>query len=672
MRFKLQAPYEPAGDQPKAISVLTDRLQSKDSKAVLVGVTGSGKTMTMASVIEKLHQPTLVMTHNKTLAAQLYREFSDYFPENAVEYFISYYDYYQPEAYVPTSDTYIAKEADINQEIEMLRLRATSSLIERRDVIIVASVSCIYGLGSPEAYQKSVLMLKKGENISRSDILTSLIRMQYTRNDTSFGRGAFRVRGDTVEVLPAYAGDGIRVEFFGDEIENLIKFDALTGKAKLKLPLAAVYPAKHFITEEPLVEVAVTSIKKELEEQIKFFRSQNKPLEEERIQQRTMFDIEMLKEMGYCNGIENYSRHLTGRAPGSRPSCLIDYFPEDFLIIMDESHVTIPQVGGMFEGDRSRKQTLVDFGFRLPSALDNRPLNFQEFETLARKVLYVSATPADYEMSQTSNHVEQIIRPTGLLDPSVEVRPTEGQMDNLTSELQKRIDAKERSLITTLTKKMAEDLTEYLEERGFAVKYMHSDINSLERVEILRDLRKGEFDILVGINLLREGLDLPEVSLVAILDADKEGFLRSARSLIQTMGRAARNINSRVIMYGDTITKSMKQAIEETERRRSIQEEYNKKMGITPQSIQKAVVDIIEREKNEEENIMKIAESVKAEYDPKKFKSEIDLMETVKRDMLTAAEKLDFERATLLRNLLFAKPPKLRVLPSKNGVKKPK
>ncbi len=653
IKFKLEAPFQPAGDQPKAIKRLSEILRYSDGKGMLVGITGSGKTMTMASTIEKLNRPTLIMTHNKTLAAQLYREFKDFFPSNAVEYFISYYDYYQPEAYVPTSDTYIGKEADINQKIEMLRLRATSSLLERRDVIIVASVSCIYGLGSPEAYQKSVLILEKGERITRETILKKLLQMQYTRNDIELSQGTFRVRGDTVEILPAYSGDGIRIEFFGDEIEQLSKFDVMRGSIKIKLPLVAIYPAKHFITETHQIERAVSNIREELEEQMIFFRSQNKPLEEERIQQRTLFDIEMLKEMGYCNGIENYSRHLTGRAPGSPPDCLFDYFPDDLLVIIDESHATIPQVRGMFEGDRSRKQTLVDFGFRLPSALDNRPLNFQEFESIVTNVLYVSATPMEYELEHSHESVEQIIRPTGLLDPLIEVQPTKNQMDHLTHALQERVKKKERCLITTLTKRMAEDLAEYLTNQDFQVRYMHSAIDSLKRVEILRDLRKGEFDILVGINLLREGLDLPEVSFVAILDADKEGFLRSSRSLIQTMGRAARNINGKVTMYADSITKSMGQAIYETERRRSIQEAHNKKMGITPETIQKAVVDIIEQEYQEDKKEGKLIEKLNDEYATNNFKSPDDRSEAIKKAMLKSAEEFDFDKAALLRDLLF-------------------
>ena len=650
--FKLCAPYEASGDQPNAIEKLVKDLQCGNSKAVLVGVTGSGKTMTMASTLARLNKPTLVITHNKTLAAQLYREFKDFFPENAVEYFISYYDYYQPEAYVPVSDTYIEKEATINEEIEMLRLRATSSLIERRDVIIVSSVSCIYGLGSPEAYRKSVLMVHNGEPFAREEAMAKLIKMQYHRNDQNFSRGTFRARGDTLEILPAYSGDGIRIEFFGDEVENISKFDALTGKVKINLPLVAIYPAKHFITEEPLLEMAIKDIKEELEQQKLFFESQNKPLEQERIQQRTLFDLEMLREMGYCNGIENYSRHLTRRSPGSRPECLIDYFPDDFLMIIDESHVSIPQIRGMFEGDRSRKQTLVDFGFRLPSALDNRPLNFEEFETLARNILFVSATPAEYELKYSDSYVEQVVRPTGLLDPAVKIRPTDNQINDLLKELKARADSNERTLITTLTKKMAEDVTEYLLEQGVQVRYIHSDINSLERVEILRDLRKGEFDVLVGINLLREGLDLPEVSLVVILDADKEGFLRSGRALIQTMGRAARNVNGTVIMYGDKITRSMREAIDETERRRSIQEKYNQEHGVTPRSIQKAVVDIIERDYKDENSEEKVLEYLLDRYDKNKFKNQKERKLIIKREMLSAAENLDFERAAILRDML--------------------
>ncbi|RME92818.1 MAG: excinuclease ABC subunit UvrB [Candidatus Hydrogenedentota bacterium] len=647
--FQLKAPFPPAGDQPKAIEELS-KILSTGEKAVLLGVTGSGKTMTMAGVIENLGKPTLIITHNKTLAAQLYREMKDFFPENAVEYFISYYDYYQPEAYMPVTDTYIEKDASINDEIEVLRLRATSSLLERDDVIVVASVSCIYGLGSPEDYEESVLVLKPSQEISRRYVTEKLLHMQYERNDTELLPGRFRLRGDVVEIFPAYSNELIRIEFFGDEVEALKRTDPLTGKSREVLKRVAIYPAKHFITSKPRLAEAIEAIREELKERVKFFERNNKPLEAERIQQRTLYDIEMLKEMGYCSGIENYSRHLTGRPPGSRPACLLDYFPEDFLIIIDESHVTIPQIAGMYNGDRARKQTLVDFGFRLPSALDNRPLNFEEFEQLAKNVLYVSATPAEYELKQTKHVVEQIIRPTGLLDPIVHVRPTEGQMEHLLQEIQKRTKQKERTLVTTLTKKMAEALTEYLVEHNIKARYMHSDIDALERVEILRDLRAGVFDVLVGINLLREGLDLPEVSLVAILDADKEGFLRSRRSLIQTMGRAARNVHGTVILYADTITDSMKAAIEETARRRKIQEEYNQKHGITPQTIQKKVVDIIEREKKEEEKIIQIPE----EFAKEKFSSEKQWKEAIKQEMLKAAENLDFERAALLRDILFS------------------
>ncbi|HMY11887.1 MAG TPA: excinuclease ABC subunit UvrB, partial [Turneriella sp.] len=548
MKLKLHAPYKPAGDQPQAIAELAEALAPTDSKATLIGVTGSGKTMTMAAVIEKLQRPTLIITHNKSLAAQLYREFSEFFPENAVEYFISYYDYYQPEAYVPVTDTYIEKESSINDEIERLRLRATASLIEREDVIIVASVSCIYGLGSPETYKDSVLLLDKSVKAGRDEVMAKLMRMQYARNDTELLQGRFRVRGDTIDVFPAYSNDPYRLEFFGNEIEAINKFDLVTGKKTEALRRIAIYPAKHFITSPATLEHAIEDMKKELEAQLAYFKTVNKPLEAERLRQRTTYDIEMLREMGYCSGIENYSRILTGRPPGSRPECLIDYFPENMLIIIDESHVTIPQIGGMFAGDRSRKQTLVDFGFRLPCALDNRPLNFEEFETLAKNVLYVSATPAAYELEHADAHVEQIIRPTGLLDPEIEIHGSEGQIDHLILEIDKRVKAGERVLVTTLTKKMAEELTDYLVKASVKVRWLHSDIDALERLEILRDLRKGVFDVLVGINLLREGLDLPEVSLVAILDADKEGFLRSHRSLIQTMGRAARNVNGKVIL----------------------------------------------------------------------------------------------------------------------------
>lgn len=651
-KFLLKAPYKPAGDQPKAIAELTEGLADPESKAVLIGVTGSGKTMTMASVIENLQRPTLVMTHNKTLAAQLYREFRDFFPENAVEYFISYYDYYQPEAYVAASDTYIEKESSINAEIEMLRLRATASLIERKDVIIIASVSSIYGLGSPETYRESVLFLRTGAELSRELVMQRLMKMQYSRNDTELSPGKFRVRGDVLEVLPAYSNEAYRLEFFGDTLESISKLETTTGKKKEGYQQVAIYPAKHFITSAPLLTQAMQNIRAELDEQIKKFQAENKPLEAERIRQRTMYDLEMLKEMGYCQGIENYSRHLTGREPGARPECLMDYFPDDFLIIVDESHVSIPQIGGMYAGDRSRKENLVNFGFRLPSALDNRPLNFKEFESIARNVLFVSATPSEYELQKSDLHTEQLIRPTGLLDPVVVIHPTEGQIDHLAREITLCTENKERTLVTTLTKKMAEKLTDYFSGLGIKVRYMHSEIDALERTEILRDLRKGVFDVLVGINLLREGLDLPEVSLVAILDADKEGFLRSRKSLIQTMGRAARNVNGRVILYADVMTDSMKAAIDETDRRRRIQQEYNEKHGISPQTIQKEIADLIEREKITEKHEFELLDETLNEFSRAKFKDKKKWEKAVEKAMLQAAEKLDFERAALLRDLL--------------------
>jgi excinuclease ABC subunit B len=652
MKFKLHAPYQPAGDQPQAIAELVKALTPTNGKATLLGVTGSGKTMTMAAVVEKLQRPTLVITHNKSLAAQLYREFSEFFPENAVEYFISYYDYYQPEAYVPVTDTYIEKESSINEEIDRLRLRATASLIEREDVIIVASVSCIYGLGSPEAYKDSVLLLDSSVKADRNEVMAKLMRMQYARNDTELLPGRFRVRGDTMDVFPAYANAPYRIEFFGNEIEAINKFDVVTGKKTEALRRIAIYPARHFITSPVTLEHAIEEIRKELEAQLAYFRSINKPLEAERLRQRTTYDIEMLREMGYCSGIENYSRILTGRPPGSRPECLIDYFPESMLVIIDESHVTIPQIAGMYAGDRSRKQTLVDFGFRLPCALDNRPLNFEEFEALAKNVLYVSATPAEYELEHSDVHVEQIIRPTGLLDPEIELHGSEGQIDHLILEIHKRVQAKERVLVTTLTKKMAEELTDYLAKASIKVRWLHSEIDALERLEILRDLRKGVFDVLVGINLLREGLDLPEVSLVAILDADKEGFLRSYRSLIQTMGRAARNVNGKVILYADTMTESMKRAIEETQRRRRIQAEFNEKHGITPQTIKKEVKDFVERERMIEEEQWRRIEENLHEFSRKKFKSQEAWKKAVEKAMFDAAKELNFERAAQLRDML--------------------
>lgn len=651
--FQLVSPFKPAGDQVKAIDKIYKNFQTHD-KLTLIGVTGSGKTFTMAHVIEKIKKPTLILSHNKTLAAQLFKEFKDFFPHNAVEYFVSYYDYYQPEAYVPTSDTYIEKDMSMNEEIDKLRLRATSSLLERDDVIIVSSVSCIYGLGSPDEYSKALVMLKKGEQIERDDVIKKLLHIQYNRNDLDFSRGNFRVRGDSLEIMPAYQDEAIRIEFFGDEIDSISKFQALTGKTLIKLDKIAIYPAKHFITSSPMIKDAMKAIQEELAERIKYFNENNKPLEAERIESRTNYDMEMLQEMGYCNGIENYSRHLTGRKAGERPACLIDYFPKDFLMIIDESHVSVPQIGGMYGGDRSRKETLVEFGFRLPSALDNRPLNFKEFEELAKKVLYVSATPAEYELKNSPEHVEQIIRPTGLLDPMIEVRPVLNQMEDILNEIKMRAEKNERVLITTLTKKMSEDLTDYLKELGIKVAYLHSEIETIQRVEIIRDLRKGIYDCLVGINLLREGLDLPEVSLVAILDADKEGFLRNYKALIQTIGRAARNINGLAILYADKITPSMKQTIEETKRRRTIQEKHNKKFGITPQTIIKEIQDMLPRElavlTSEEEALNEIEK----EFTLKKYKTPEKLKEKIKEAMLEAAKNLDFERAAILRDKMLS------------------
>ena len=652
--FELVTPYKAAGDQVKAIQKITSSFLKGKDKVTLVGVTGSGKTFTMAEVIRNVKRPTLVLSHNKTLAAQLYREFKEFFPNNAVEYFVSYYDYYQPEAYVPSSDTFIEKDSSINEEIDKLRLRATSSLLEREDVIIVSSVSCIYGLGSPEDYTESRIILKRGQEMERDLLIKKLLHIQYQRNDLDFSRGNFRVRGDAIELMPAYHEDGLRIEFFGDEIESLSRFNPLTGKVIVKMETMVVYPAKHFITSGPKVEDAIKNIKAEVAVQIQYFKDKGKLLEAERIESRTNYDLEMLAELGYCNGIENYSRHLTGRNSGERPACLIDYFPKDFLMIVDESHVTIPQIGGMYAGDRARKETLVEFGFRLPSALDNRPLNFQEFEKITGKILYVSATPADYEIKNGQIQVEQIIRPTGLLDPVVEVRPVSNQVEDLLVEINARVEKKERVLITTLTKKMSEDLTDYLKEMGVKVAYLHSEVETIQRVEIIRDLRKGIYDCIVGINLLREGLDIPEVSLVAILDADKEGFLRNYKSLIQTIGRAARNVNGQAILYADRITDSMKKAIDETNRRRTIQDAHNKKFGIEPKTIISEIHDMLPREMVELTAEEEIIDQIEKEFTLKKYKTPEKLKEKLKEAMLEAAKELNFERATMLRDKMLA------------------
>ncbi len=642
MEFKLKSDYSPRGDQPEAIKKLSDGILSGKKDQILRGVTGSGKTFTMANIIQNVQRPTLVLAHNKTLAYQLFTEFKEFFPDNAVEYFVSYYDYYQPEAYVAATDTYIAKDSSINDEIDKMRHSATMALFERRDVIIVASVSCIYGLGDPIEYKKLVVSLRPGQEISPEEVMKKLIDVQYVRNDVEFERGSFRARGDILDIYPAgFDQKAIRLEFFGDEIDQISEFDPLTGKVVSKISHAYIYPASHYATTSEKTEKAIVSIEKELEERIKEFESENKLLEAQRIEQRTKYDIEMLREIGFCSGIENYSAHLSQRPRGSRPYTLIDYFPKDFVLMVDESHVSIPQVGGMYAGDRSRKQNLVDFGFRLPSALDNRPLKFDEFENLVNQSVYVSATPGPYEMDKTQGEmVEQIIRPTGLLDPIVEVRPTENQIDDLIEEVHKTIEKGERVLVTTLTKKMAEDLTDYLMEQSIKVRYLHSDIKTIERSEIIRDLRLGKFDVLVGINLLREGLDIPEVSLITILDADKEGFLRSETSLIQTIGRAARNSEGHVIMYGDTITGSMKRAIDETERRRKIQEEFNEKHGITPTTIKKNIGEIIQITKKAEEAEIE-------EFNREDIETIIINMES---EMYKAAEELDFERAARLRD----------------------
>ncbi|AYF09087.1 MULTISPECIES: excinuclease ABC subunit B [Bacillus] len=649
-QFEIISAYSPQGDQPVAIEKLVEGINSGKKKQVLLGATGTGKTFTISNVIKEVQKPTLVMAHNKTLAGQLYSELKDFFPNNAVEYFVSYYDYYQPEAYVPQTDTFIEKDAQINDEIDKLRHSATSALFERDDVIIVASVSCIYGLGSPEEYRELVVSLRVGMEKDRNQLLRELVDVQYGRNDIDFKRGTFRVRGDVVEIFPASLDEHcIRIEFFGDEIDRIREVNALTGEVLAERDHVAIFPASHFVTREEKMKVAIENIEKELEERLKELNDNGKLLEAQRIEQRTRYDLEMMREMGFCSGIENYSRHLTLRPAGATPYTLLDYFPKDFLIVMDESHVSVPQVRAMYNGDQARKQVLVDHGFRLPSALDNRPLTFDEFEEKTNQVIYVSATPGPYELEQSPEVIEQIIRPTGLLDPPIDIRPIEGQIDDLLGEIQDRIAKNERVLITTLTKKMSEDLTDYLKDVGIKVNYLHSEIKTLERIEIIRDLRLGKFDVLVGINLLREGLDIPEVSLVAILDADKEGFLRSERSLIQTIGRAARNENGRVIMYADRITRSMGIAIEETQRRRTIQEAYNKEHGITPKTIQKGVRDVIRATTAAEE-----PETYEAAPAKKMTKKEREkTIAKMEAEMKEAAKALDFERAAELRDLLL-------------------
>ncbi len=648
--FRVHSDFEPMGDQPKAIETLADGIMRGKRAQTLMGVTGSGKTFTMAKLIEKVQKPTLVISHNKTLAAQLHGEFKEFFPENAVEYFVSYYDYYQPEAYVASTDTYIEKDSDINAEIEKLRHSATAALAERRDVIIVASVSCIYGLGSPIDYENQVISIRPGMEKDRQELLRKLVDIQYTRNDLAFERGNFRVRGDTVDIYPAGAENAVRIELFGDEVETIKEINPVTGEIIGLRNHVAVYPASHYVTSKENIERAAVTINEELEERVQWFRDRGKLIEAQRIEQRTRYDVEMLREIGTCKGIENYSRHITGLEPGSRPYTLIDYIPDDFLIIIDESHVMLPQLRAMYAGDRSRKQSLVDYGFRLPSALDNRPLKFEEFNELINQIVYVSATPAPYEKEQSGGiSAEQIIRPTGLLDPVIETHPTEGQMDHLIGEINKVTEKGERVLVTTLTKKMAESLTDYLKNVGIKVRYLHSEIDTLERMEILRDLRMGIFDVLVGINLLREGLDIPEVSLVAILDADKEGFLRTETSLIQTIGRAARNADSKVIMYCDGISPAMKAAMDETERRRGIQDAYNKEHGITPQSVRKAVRSVIEATKVAEE-----ASGYEGRSPLEMTKKELtDYVKKLEKEMKQAAADLQFERAAQLRDMVF-------------------
>ena len=661
MEFKLSSEYQPTGDQPEAIRALVEGFRSGNQCQTLLGVTGSGKTFTMANVIQQIQKPTLIIAHNKTLAAQLYGEFKEFFPENAVEYFVSYYDYYQPEAYVPSTDTYIEKDSSINDEIDKLRHSATASLTERKDVIVVASVSCIYGLGSPIDYQNMTVSLRPGMTKDRDEVLKKLIDIQYDRNDMDFKRGTFRVRGDVVEIFPASSADiAVRVEFFGDEVERLLEIDTLTGEIKNSLEHIVIFPASHYVVSPDKMEKAIHNIETELEERVRYFKSEDKLLEAQRISERTNFDIEMLRETGFCSGVENYSRHLTGLEPGSPPHTLMDYFPEDFMIMVDESHITLPQVRGMYAGDRSRKTTLVDFGFRLPSALDNRPLNFEEFESKISQIMFVSATPSVYEKDHELLRTEQVIRPTGLLDPEVSVRPVAGQIDDLLGEINKEVAKKNKVLVTTLTKRMAEDLTTYLREVGVRIKYLHSDIDTLERSEIIRDMRMDVFDVLVGINLLREGLDIPEVGLVAILDADKEGFLRSETSLIQTIGRAARNAEGHVIMYADKITDSMRKALYETDRRRQIQEAYNEANGITPTTIKKKVRDLIAITKKTEANIKDMEKDLES-----MSRQELEeLVKNVTKQMHTAAAELNFELAAELRDKMVELKKQLQELKS--------
>lgn len=650
--FHLASKYEPAGDQPAAIAELVDGVKGGEKAQILLGATGTGKTFTISNVIQEVNKPTLVIAHNKTLAGQLYGEFKEFFPDNAVEYFVSYYDYYQPEAYVPSSDTYIEKDSSINDEIDKLRHSATSSLLERNDVIVVASVSCIFGLGDPREYSQQVVSLRVGMEMDRNELLKSLVDIQFERNDIDFQRGRFRVRGDVVEIFPASRDEhALRVEFFGDEIDRIREVDALTGEIVGETEHVAIFPATHFVTNEEHMEHAISQIQEELEARLKVLRSENKLLEAQRLEQRTNYDIEMMREMGYTSGIENYSRHMDGRQEGEPPYTLLDFFPDDFLLVIDESHVTMPQIRGMYNGDRARKQMLVDYGFRLPSALDNRPLRLEEFEQHVNQIVYVSATPGPYEMEQTDTVVQQIIRPTGLLDPEVEIRPIMGQIDDLVGEIHERIEKDQRVFVTTLTKKMAEDLTDYFKELGLKVKYLHSDVKTLERTEIIRDLRLGEFDILIGINLLREGIDVPEVSLIAILDADKEGFLRSERSLVQTMGRAARNAEGKVIMYADKITDSMQRAMDETARRRAIQEAYNEEHGIEPKTIIKEIRDLISISKtaDKDETVVQLDKS----YEDLSRQEKADLLMKLEREMKDAAKALDFETAATLRDTIL-------------------